>query len=364
MSDLQIGLAILGALIVVAVLAFNYWQERQFQRRGEQAFTVPHEDVLLDRASAPDAKSSAPAPSADDIRIEPRMEPELEVAATEPLPKAQAQDEADVPRREIDYIAELRAGEFIATPHIAKVRHRVSALGRRVSFGGLNHETKSWEPVRTDGRYTTLRVGLQLVDRSGPAKEEQFRTFCEFVKTTAAELTAIAEMPEFAPSLEQATALDEFCADVDVLVGINVIANTGQVFHGTKIRGLAEARGLRLQSSGVFHCHDEQGSTLFSLDNQQSEPFLIDRIRNITTPGVTFLLDVPRVANGLQVFDKMVAMSRTFAESLDGILADDNRALLNDAGLDRIRAQLRAIYSAMEQRGIDAGSPLALRLFS
>ncbi|MFL6579943.1 MAG: cell division protein ZipA C-terminal FtsZ-binding domain-containing protein [Burkholderiales bacterium] len=364
MSDLQIGLAILGALIVVAVLAFNYWQERQFQRRGEQAFTVPHEDVLLDRASAPDAKSSAPAPSADDIRIEPRMEPELEVAATEPLPKAQAQDEADVPRREIDYIAELRAGEFIATPHIAKVRHRVSALGRRVSFGGLNHETKSWEPVRTGGRYTTLRVGLQLVDRSGPAKEEQFRTFCEFVKTTAAELTAIAEMPEFAPSLEQATALDEFCADVDVLVGINVIANTGQVFHGTKIRGLAEARGLRLQSSGVFHCHDEQGSTLFSLDNQQSEPFLIDRIRNITTPGVTFLLDVPRVANGLQVFDKMVAMSRTFAESLDGILADDNRALLNDAGLDRIRAQLRAIYSAMEQRGIDAGSPLALRLFS
>jgi len=362
MSDLQIGLAILGVLIVVAVLAFNYWQERQFQRRGEQSFTVPHDDVLLDRASAAEATSPGPALGSDDTRIEPKMEPELEMPAAVHVPKVQ--DEADVPRREIDYIAELRAGEFIAAQHIAKVRHRVAALGRRVSFGGLNHETKSWEPLRSDGRYTTLRIGLQLVDRSGPAKEEQFRTFCDFVKTTAAELTAIADMPEFAPSLEQAAALDEFCADVDVLVGINVIANTGQVFHGTKIRGLAEARGLRLQSSGVFHCHDEQGGTLFSLDNQQSEPFLIDRIRNITTRGVTFLLDVPRVANGLQVFDRMVAMSRSFAESLDGILADDNRALLNDAGLDRIRAQLRAIYSAMEQRGIDAGSPLALRLFS
>jgi FtsZ-interacting cell division protein ZipA len=119
-----------------------------------------------------------------------------------------------------------------------------------------------------------------------------------------------------------------------------------------------------LQSGGVFHCHDEQGGALFSLDNQESDPFLIDRIRNITTPGITFLLDVPRVANGVRVFDRMVAMSRSFADSLDGTLADDNRAMLNDSGLDRIRAQLRAIYTAMEQRGIEAGSPRALRLFS
>jgi FtsZ-interacting cell division protein ZipA len=360
MSDLQIGLAVLGAIIVVAVLAFNYWQERQFQRRGAQTFTGRHEDVLLGMAGTPPQPTTAAPLGVDDSRIEPSMDAELKVpAAAHPQ-----EGNADVPRREIDYIAELRAGEFIAAQHIAKVRERIPALGRRISFGGLNHESKSWEPLRSDGRYTTLRAGLQLVDRSGPAKEEQFRTFCEFVRTTAGELAAIAELPEFAPALEQAVALDEFCADVDVLVGINVIANTGQVFHGTKIRGLAEASGLRLQSSGVFHCHDEQGSTLFSLDNQQSEPFLIDRIRNITTPGVTFLLDVPRVANGLEVFDKMVAMGRSFAESLDGTLADDNRALLNDAGLDRIRAQLRAIYSAMEQRGIEAGSPLALRLFS
>jgi FtsZ-interacting cell division protein ZipA len=60
----------------------------------------------------------------------------------------------------------------------------------------------------------------------------------------------------------------------------------------------------------------------------------------------------------------MVAMSRSFADSLDGTLADDNRALLSDSGLDRIRAQLRAIYAGMEQRGIRAGSALALRLFS
>ena len=102
MSDLQIGLAILGVLIVVAVLAFNYWQERQFQRRDEQNFTVPHDDVLLDRTNTTETTSPEPALKNDDTHIEPKMEPELEMPAAVHVPKVQ--DEADVPRREIDYI--------------------------------------------------------------------------------------------------------------------------------------------------------------------------------------------------------------------------------------------------------------------
>jgi FtsZ-interacting cell division protein ZipA len=171
-------------------------------------------------------------------------------------------------------------------------------------------------------------------------------------------------LPEFAPALEQAGDLGRFYAEVDVVVGINVVAQAGQVFQGTKIRALAEAAGLHLQPIGVFHCLDERGGALFSLENQEPDPFLIDKIRSLATPGITFLLDLPRVADGLRAFDRMVAMSRSFADSLDGILADDNRVPLDDAGLDKIRAQLRAIYGAMEQRGIQAGGPLALRLFS
>ena len=372
MSDLQIGLAMLGVLIVAAVLAFNWWQERQFRQRGEEAFSGRHHDVLLNQPATTAASAPMPAPvkqrSLDEPRIEPSMEPHIEptlesavAPAFAPAPTGAA---GDVPRPEIDYIVELRAGEFIVAEKLGKLQHSLPGLNRRISFGGLNNQSKSWEALKEQGRYATVRVALQLVDRSGPVNDDQLRAFGEAVRNTATEMAAIAELPEFAPALEQALALDGFCADVDVLVGINVIANTGQVFHGTKIRALAEAAGLHLQSGGVFHCDDEQGATLFSLDNQESEPFLIDRIRTITTPGITFLLDVPRVANGLRVFDKMVAMSRSFADSLDGTLADDNRVLLNDSGMDRIRAQLRAIYTAMEQRGIEAGSPLALRLFS
>ena len=374
MSDLQIGLALLGVLMVAAVLAFNWWQERKFRRRGEETFSGRHEDVLLDQA----AVSLAPAAAVssrhglDESRIEPSMEPRLEpqlgsttTDAAPTLPRPPRSGIADVPRPEIDYIVEIRAGEFISVEKLVRMQQSLPGLIQRISFGGLNYQSKAWEAMTLDdARYTSVRVALQLVDRTGPVNEEQLRAFAEAAKNTAAEIAAIAELPEFAPALERAVALDKFCADVDVVVGINVIANSGQAFHGTKIRALAEAAGLHLQPGGVFQCHDDQGAPLYSLDNQESEPFLIDRIRNITTPGITFLLDVPRVANGLRVFDKMVAMSRSFADSLDGTLADDNRAMLNDSGIDRIRAQLRAIFGAMEQRGIEAGSPLALRLFS
>jgi hypothetical protein len=245
------------------------------------------------------------------------------------------------------------------------LRRTLATLGRIINFSGFDFRSKSWQPLAADGaRYTSVRAALQLVDRSGPVNGEHLQRFGEAVRAAARDMAAIAELPEFAPALERAGDLGRFYAEVDVVVGINVVAHAGQVFQGTRIRAVAEAAGLHLQPVGVFHCLDKQGGALFSLENQEPDPFLIDKIRGLATPGITFLLDVPRVADGLRAFDRMVAMSRSFADSLDGMLADDNRVPLNDAGLDKIRAQLRAIYGAMEQRGIHAGGPLALRLFS
>ncbi|HVY07629.1 MAG TPA: cell division protein ZipA C-terminal FtsZ-binding domain-containing protein [Burkholderiales bacterium] len=372
MSDLQIGLAGLGALMVASVVAFNWWQERKFRRRSQETFPGRHEDVLLDQPAVAPTMPAAIAREAQEQerRIEPSMEPRLEpsLAAPSEAPVAAPIPEApvsDVPRAEIDYIAQIRSGDFISPGRLAHLQRALPALQRRISFSGLDRQARAWEPlVADDARYSAVCVALQLVDRTGPVSDAQLREFGDAVRQVAGDIGAMADLPELSPALDRASELDGFCADVDVVVGINVIAGTGQVFHGTKIRALAEAAGLQLHPSGVFHCNDENGAMLFAVDNQESEPFVADRIRSITTPGITFLLDVPRVENGLRVFDKMVATARGFADSLGGTLADDNRALLNESGLDRIRGQLRAIYASMEQQGIEAGSPLALRLFS
>lgn len=377
MSDLQIGLGMLGVLVVASVFGFNWWQERQFRRRAEDSFVSRHDDILLDeQASAIPAAPPPPPPIRQPLaedetqRIEPRMEPQLETVSSEPaVPAAPAVPplilDAALPQQEVDYIVEMRAGEFVVVEHLAKLQQQLVGLGRRIAFSGFDYQTKTWGALTLDAaRYTAVRAAIQLVDRSGPVTQEQLQMFGEAMRETAHHMSAIADLPEFAPALQQAAVLDEFCAEVDVVVGINVIARTGQNFHGTKIRALAEAAGLTLRPDGIFHITDEHGATLFSLDNQESDPFLAEKIRSLITPGITFLLDVPRVGNGLKAFDRMVAISRTMADSLDGMLADDNRVMLNDTGLDKIRSQLRSIYATMEQRGIHPGSPLALRLFS
>lgn len=48
MSDLQIVLIVIGLLIIVAVIIFNWWQERKFHRQVEKSFSSFNRDVVLD----------------------------------------------------------------------------------------------------------------------------------------------------------------------------------------------------------------------------------------------------------------------------------------------------------------------------
>jgi FtsZ-interacting cell division protein ZipA len=75
-------------------------------------------------------------------------------------------------------------------------------------------------------------------------------------------------------------------------------------------------------------------------------------------------MDVPRVSGGARVFERMIELARHLAHALDGVVVDDNRAELTDAGLKVIRQHLKSVHAAMEAQGIPAGGPLAARLFS
>jgi FtsZ-interacting cell division protein ZipA len=48
MSELQIALIAIGALIILAVLAINWWQERRFHNQVEKSFSPLQRDALLD----------------------------------------------------------------------------------------------------------------------------------------------------------------------------------------------------------------------------------------------------------------------------------------------------------------------------
>jgi hypothetical protein len=187
--------------------------------------------------------------------------------------------------------------------------------------------------------------------------------FTNAMQALADELMAVADMP---PSnvLDQAAEIDRFCAAVDLEIGLNLVSR-GSAFPGTKIRALSEAAGMVLGADGLFTRYDDAGRAQFSLQNFESTPFSPDALRNLTTHGLTFLLDVPRVDHGERVFMQMTEVAKRFADTLQGALVDDNRQPLSDSQLDHIRREfIGKPQATMASFGLAAGSPQALRLFS
>ena len=118
-------------------------------------------------------------------------------------------------------------------------------------------------------------------------------------------------------------------------------------------------------TGSAFTRYDDDGRSQFTLQNFETTRFTRESMLNLSTHGLTFVLDVPRVAHGERVFQQMVELAKRFAETLQGTLVDDNRQPLNDVQLDHIRREfIGKPQATMASYGIPAGSAQALRLFS
>jgi FtsZ-interacting cell division protein ZipA len=214
------------------------------------------------------------------------------------------------------------------------------------------------------GPWQELAACMLIANRAGAATRADIGGFILATQETAARLHASCDLPDAAAEAARADELDRFCADLDVQIGLTLLrSGTGQI-AGTRLRGVAEAAGFKLSASGQFdYVQDETGAMLYSLQNYKQEPFTLEGLRVLSTPGVVFLLDVPRVAEPVRVFDQMRLVAKRMAQTLEAVLVDDNRRPLNDASLTAIRAQVQATAAALREAHIEPGEPRALRLF-
>lgn len=397
MSDLQLSLIIIGVIVIAGVAIFNWIQQQRYRRKVQATFDHKHDDVLLDEYGSEDTfqrieprfNKSAPEVSSDtfaQIDAFTQMDtPVSEVKKMQPIPPISAaintssvntspspSASTSSPLLDFDnntnYIVNVRAESVIANTYIAKLLQRKFDFGKPVIWLGQQDSNAPWEEitnesnVESDG-YNHLKGCLQLADRAGPISEVNLSKFRDLVLEFASQVHAAAECPDIVAAHEKAVRLDKFCADVDVMIGINIISKDEGAFVGTKVRALAEASGFRLEPEGVFKYRDDNNNTLFTLSNYESSPFLPENMKSLTTHGVTFLLDVPRVAHGERVFDQMTHLAKIFSNTLGGIMVDDNRVPLSDSGIQRSKQQLIEIQASMKKNHINAGGPSALRLF-
>lgn len=371
MNPLFLGLLAAGVALVAIVIFYNWMQERRARRRIESAFRQPA-DVLLDRERV-EPQLHTQTMAASTAEVETGEEPDdLPPMASEPLdeplpdvlPATRAERPGTAPDADIECVVHLEPqrpvrGDMLADALAAGFAKPSRWLGRR-------GRDLPWQPIESPqgGPWEELAACLLLANRAGAVSRQDVERFLHEVARAGAALAAAFALPDPSAEAGRGEELDRFCADLDVQVGLTILKSEHGQIAGTRLRGVAEAAGFRLNSSGSFDfLQDDNGATLYSLQNYRQEPLTVESLRQLSTPGVVLLLDVPRVADPVRVFDQMRLAAKRMAHTLEGVLVDDNRRPLNDASLASIRAEVQATAVALREANIEPGGPRALRLF-
>ena len=315
MTDLQLGLLVLGAAAVVGVVAYNRIQERSVRREAERTFGSFHSDVLLD---------------------EERAEPVLQGVSIEEAQREKEKDEAAspsdaMPDERVDYVIVLRTAVGISGAAVLEAWRPVEQrFGRRVLLAGSGGS--GWRRLAAGdfGSCTALRAALQLVSRGGVVGDAELLEFRSAVETLATRIGASAAAPEMRQALEAARALDKRCAEADVQVALHVVGEFGEGAVDAAVAEVSEA------------------------------PYQLARRGD----GLTLILDVPRSQDIARGYEAMTRMAAHLASILGGRIVDDRGNALDERALGAIGAELEPIRRQLTESGVEPGSPLALRLFS
>ncbi len=352
MSELQIGLLIIGVVVVAGVYGYGFWQQRQYRRKFGATFEAQHDDALYHPPSA-----------AADVLIE------EEVAALdyEETHHQVGDDEVcALLDAATDYIVDIKLKAPLGSDALASLWAQRFDFGKRINACGLNAESGHWERLIPEShpQYKAFRIGLQLADRSGPVSEVRLKEFHGILHEIARQVDADIVAPDLPAALLQAKALDDFCADVDQMIGLNILPGGDRQLFASEIAKVGERYGLRLQADGNFQLVDGRGVTVFSLGSMDGTLFQPLTLKQTRVPGVTLLLDVPRVEQPIERFDELAELARSLATDLRAALVDDNRVTLSDKALGHIREQVASIQGRMLAGQVVPGSAQALRLFA
>jgi FtsZ-interacting cell division protein ZipA len=371
MSELQASLLAIGLGVIVAVYVFGWWQQRRYRSKFSAAFNANHTDALYQPGDSGPAARVQQLPSADTADSaaggevvngnDPAEVPAAELPAT-----SQLDDSCALLDARSDFIIELSLSEPSHAAVLDGLWQRKFDFRKPVQVCGLALGTKKWERVIAESPvlYSRFRIALQLVDRGGAISETKLADFKDLVLGIASHIKADTTVPDIRETHRHAIEMDAFCAEVDQMAGINLVPPGTRLLRGARIAQAASMLGMTLEADGAFHFVDAQGRTLFSLINRDSKPFQHLTLETSSTAGITLLLDVPRVENPGQEFDRMMHVASELARELQVNMVDDHKVSLSEKGLALIRTQINDVELKMCARGLTPGSSQARRLFS
>ncbi|HFA8668989.1 cell division protein ZipA [Neisseria gonorrhoeae] len=408
---------------VLAVVAYNMYQENQYRKKVRDQFGHSDKDALLNSKTShvrdgkpsggpvmmpkpqPAVKKPAkPQDSAmrnlqeqDAVYIAKQKQAkaspfktEIETAleesgiignsahtVSEPQTGHSAPKPADAPAKPLITLKELSKVElpwfdvrfdfisYIALTE-AKELHALPRLSNRCRYQivgcTMDDHFQIAEPI-PGIRYQAFIVGIQAVSRNGLASQEELSAFNRQADAFAQSMGGQTLHTDLAAFIEVASALDAFCARVDQTIAIHLVSPTS--ISGVELRSAVTGVGFVLEDDGAFHYTDTSGSTMFSICSLNNEPFTNALLDNQSYKGFSMLLDIPHSPAGEKTFDDLfMDLAVRLSGQLNLNLVNDKMEEVSTQWLKDVRTYVLARQSEMLKVGIEPGGKTALRLFS
>ena len=381
MSALQVGLAVAGGLILGGVIAYNTWNARRNEPRQAQPDVPPGPRVeQMERAE--------PTIDGAPLSVE-RMEPMLEGDLREPAP-ARADFGADggvpadfastttlamlpLPDRTphldalIDVIAPVALDGRVVSGDavLAALPHTRRVGSKRFLVEGQNEATGDWEPPAAGKRYSALRAGVQLANRTGALNEIEYSEFVVKTERFADTLGGAAELPDMLHEVARARELDQFASQHDAQLGFTLRARGAAWSPGFVQQQAARIGFVPGAMPGRMVLASSEAGLPPVLDlSYDAQAALAEDPAHTAITEVTLNLDVPQVHREERPFERLRDAAFALAEAMDGVITDDARQPLRPEMIDTIGADLTRLYDTLDAHDLAAGSAQARRLFS
>ena len=342
MSNLQLGLAIAGAVVLAVVVAHGAWTSRK--NRPRQA---------TNSSESTEQAAQTDAPDDSDERQDPAFDGSLESLTTlTSIEKKAALDAL------IDVIVPIAIDAQVSGEAALAAMPSTRRVGSKpFAVEGLSIDTGEWEIPVAGQRYSAFQAGVQLANRTGALNQMKAQAFAD-------DVNGEPEFPEMHEEVARARELDLFAGEHDAQISFTLRAATiawspGYVqqnaarhgFVAGAIPGRMVLPGAQAQAPILILAFDSQAA--MAEDPEQTA------LRELTMS-----LDVPQVARSEQPFDRMCKAALALASAMDGALMDDYGNRIRADSMQVIKADLEKLYDTLDARELSAGSALGRRLFS
>jgi hypothetical protein len=350
MMSLQISLALVGVVLLAAVLMHGAWSSRKnLPKRASH-------DAPAAAGGSDDANNTGHSIE----RQEPAFDNSLEALTTLTSPEKKAGLDALV-----DVIAPISIEAQVSGEAALAAMPATRRAGSKLfSVEGLSIESGEWEVPAAGQRYSAFQAGVQLANRTGALNQIEYSEFVMKAQAFADAVLGEPEFPEMHDEVARGRELDQFAGDHDAQLSFTLRAASIAWSPGYVQQNAARLGFVAGAIPGRMVLPGAQGQAPILGLSFDSQAAMAEDPEQTALREVTLSLDVPQVARSEQPFARMCEAALALSSAMDGVIMDDNGSRIRAEAMEVIHADLEKLYDTLDARELSAGSLLGRRLFS